>query len=70
LIETSDELAAPQEPGGFDVVISPQLALGHSRLYSRRAMCDKCVEIHKKIEHHRLLASRITDQPYLMGSRN
>jgi hypothetical protein len=32
LIETSDELAAPQEPGGFDVVISPQLALGHSRL--------------------------------------
>jgi hypothetical protein len=30
-------------------------------------MCDKCVEIDKKIEHHRLLAPRITDQPLLDG---
>jgi hypothetical protein len=30
-------------------------------------MCDQCVELDKKIEHHRLLASRITDQPLLDG---
>ena len=32
-----------------------------------RAMCNKCVEIDKKIEHYRLLASRLTDQPILDG---
>jgi hypothetical protein len=31
------------------------------------AMCDKCAEIDKKIEHYRLLASRITDQPLFDG---
>jgi hypothetical protein len=30
-------------------------------------MCDKCVEIDKKIEHYRLLASRLTDQPTIDG---
>jgi hypothetical protein len=30
-------------------------------------MCDKCVEIDKKIEHYRLLESRLTDQPILDG---
>jgi hypothetical protein len=31
------------------------------------AMCEKCVELDSKIEHYRLLASRITDQPILDG---
>jgi beta-phosphoglucomutase-like phosphatase (HAD superfamily) len=30
-------------------------------------MCDKCDEIDKKMEHHRLLASRLTDQPTIDG---
>jgi hypothetical protein len=30
-------------------------------------MCEKCVEIDSKIEHYRLLASRIADQPTLDG---
>jgi hypothetical protein len=30
-------------------------------------MCEKCVELDSKIEHYRLLASRITDQPILDG---
>jgi hypothetical protein len=28
-------------------------------------MCDKCVEIDKKIEHYRRLASQITDQQFI-----
>jgi hypothetical protein len=31
------------------------------------AMCEKCVELDSKIEHYRLLASRLTDQPLLDG---
>jgi hypothetical protein len=31
------------------------------------AMCEKCVELDKKIEHYRHMASRITDQPMLDG---
>jgi len=30
-------------------------------------MCEKCVELDKKIEHYRHMASRITDQPMLDG---
>ena len=30
-------------------------------------MCDKCVELDRKIEHYRHLSSRITDQPMLDG---
>jgi hypothetical protein len=30
-------------------------------------MCEQCVEIDKKIEHYRLLASRLTDQLTLNG---
>jgi hypothetical protein len=30
-------------------------------------MCEQCVEIDKKIEHHRRLASLITDQLTLDG---
>ena len=30
-------------------------------------MCEQCVEIDKKIEHYRFMASRITDQPMLDG---
>ena len=30
-------------------------------------MCEQCVEIGKKIEHHRRLASRLTDQATLDG---
>jgi hypothetical protein len=30
-------------------------------------MCEKCVELDSKIEHYRLLASRLTDQPLLDG---
>ena len=30
-------------------------------------MCDKCVELDRKIEHYRLLASRVTDQPTIDG---
>jgi hypothetical protein len=30
-------------------------------------MCEKCVEIDKKIEHYRRLSSGITDQPMLDG---
>jgi hypothetical protein len=32
-----------------------------------RAVCEQCVEIDKKIEHYRFMASRITDQPILDG---
>ena len=31
------------------------------------AMCEKCVELDGKIEHYRVLASCITDQPILDG---
>jgi beta-phosphoglucomutase-like phosphatase (HAD superfamily) len=30
-------------------------------------MCEKCTELDKKIEHYRIMASRITDQPVLDG---
>jgi beta-phosphoglucomutase-like phosphatase (HAD superfamily) len=30
-------------------------------------MCEQCVEIDKKIDHYRVMASRITDQPLLDG---
>jgi hypothetical protein len=30
-------------------------------------MCEKCVELDKKIEHYLFMASRITDQPELDG---
>jgi hypothetical protein len=30
-------------------------------------MCVQCVEIDKKIEHYRLMASRMTDQAMLAG---
>jgi len=30
-------------------------------------MCEQCVEIDKKIEHYRRLASRLTDQATLDG---
>ena len=30
-------------------------------------MCDKCIELDKKIEHYRHLSSRMTDQPTLDG---
>jgi hypothetical protein len=30
-------------------------------------MCEKCVELDGKIEHYRLLASRLTDQPTIDG---
>jgi beta-phosphoglucomutase-like phosphatase (HAD superfamily) len=30
-------------------------------------MCDKCVEIDKKAERYRSIASRTTDQPVLDG---
>jgi hypothetical protein len=31
------------------------------------AMCEKCAELDSKIEHYRLLASRLTDQAILDG---
>ena len=31
------------------------------------AMCEKCIEIDKKIEHYRVRASHTTDQPLLDG---
>jgi hypothetical protein len=31
------------------------------------AMCGKCAELDSKIEHYRLLASRLTDQAILDG---
>jgi hypothetical protein len=31
------------------------------------AMCETCVELDKKIEHYRNMASRITDQQMLDG---
>jgi hypothetical protein len=34
-----------------------------------RAMCDKCVEIDKKIEHFHRIAARMTDKPLLDGIR-
>jgi hypothetical protein len=33
-------------------------------------MCEQCVEIDKKIEHYRFMASRITDQPMLDGIKD
>jgi beta-phosphoglucomutase-like phosphatase (HAD superfamily) len=33
-------------------------------------MCEKCVEIDKKIERYRVMASRITDQPTLDGIKD
>jgi hypothetical protein len=30
-------------------------------------MCEKCVELDRKIQHYRVLASHITDQPILDG---
>ena len=32
-------------------------------------MCDKCVELDRKIEHYHRLASRFTDQTLLDGIR-
>jgi hypothetical protein len=39
-------------------------------LLKAAAMCEKCVELDRKIEHYRLLASRITDQPILDGIKH
>jgi hypothetical protein len=33
-------------------------------------MCEKCVELDSKIQHYRVLASRITDQPILDGIKH
>jgi hypothetical protein len=33
-------------------------------------MCEKCAELDSKIEHYRLLASRITDEPILDGIKH
>jgi len=33
-------------------------------------MCEKCVELDSKIEHYRLLASLITDEPILDGIKH
>ena len=33
----------------------------------RRAVCEKCVQLDSKIEHYRVLASRLSDQPLLDG---
>jgi hypothetical protein len=30
-------------------------------------MCEKCIEIDKKIEHYRVIASHTTDEPLLDG---
>jgi hypothetical protein len=30
-------------------------------------VCEKCVQLDSKIEHYRVLASRLTDQPLLDG---
>ena len=30
-------------------------------------MCDKCADLDSKIEHYRLMASRMTDQAFLDG---
>jgi hypothetical protein len=30
-------------------------------------MCEKCVELHAKIEHYQRISARITDQPTLDG---
>jgi len=30
-------------------------------------MCEQCIEIDKKIEHYRVIASRTTDEPLLDG---
>jgi hypothetical protein len=35
--------------------------------FRRVSMCEKCIELDKKIEHYRVMASRITDQPVLDG---
>jgi len=32
-----------------------------------REMCDRCVDLDKKVDHYRSLASRLTDQPTLDG---
>jgi hypothetical protein len=56
-----------KEPDGFDFVICPQLALWAFPAVEKRAMCDKCFELDSKIKHHRLLASRLTDQPTIDG---
>jgi hypothetical protein len=33
-------------------------------------MCERCVELDTRIEHYRLLASRITDQPTIDGIKD
>jgi hypothetical protein len=33
-------------------------------------MCDKCVELDKKIEHYRSLIARVTDQLTTEGLKN
>jgi hypothetical protein len=33
-------------------------------------MCKQCVELDSKIEHYRVLASRVTDQPILDGIKH
>lgn len=38
--------------------------------FEAAAMCEKCVELDSKIEHYRLLASRITDEPILDGIKD
>jgi hypothetical protein len=45
---------------------SPETSPNARRILPERAGCDTCVEIDRKIEH-RLLASRLTDQPILDG---
>ena len=38
-----------------------------ARDFEAGAMCEKCVELDSKIEHYRLLASRLTDRPTIEG---
>jgi len=33
-------------------------------------MCEKCVELDKKIEHYRVMASRMTDESILDGIKH
>jgi hypothetical protein len=40
---------------------------GCSAIHAEVPMCDKCVELDKKIEHYRSMASRIDDRPLLDG---
>jgi hypothetical protein len=51
------------------VKIEEDVVFSRPKIKGRNGMCDRCVELDKKIEHFHRLAARFTDQALLSGIR-